>query len=482
MKLSRYVLPLCMSTTWAGCCDDPMHTVPPCEPSDSGVRQSLDGGPKEIEEPAALPFDDFAETRGGCGFGPGATTVETIGPRVQHGSTLPFDHILVLLMENRSFDHYFAKLNAHYPDADVATEANTSRDPSPIGDGGVDVPPFHETRCCVDSPDHEWTPTHLQYNRGRMDGFIATNEPEGEWVMGYYDESDIPYHYWLAKTFATSDRHFASLLGPTWPNRFFFFAATSWGRTFTPSTSDLRKVDWPAAGLTIFDQLAERGLSSRVYYASAWPPLVLPMLGRGLPFGDGAAPFSDFQADVLADALPAFAFIEPNFRGDGANDDHPPTNMQLGQAFVEQVVSILKSNTKVWNKSVLFITYDEHGGFYDHVPPPAACVPDEYRAADYAFDRLGIRVPLWVVSPFARRGYMSHFITDLTSITRFVQNRFDLGAMTARDANAWPLLDMFDFDAQPQAFPANPPEAQISAACRTQCADPSSRRRGLPPR
>jgi phospholipase C len=129
------------------------------------------------------------------------------------------------------------------------------------------------------------------------------------------------------------------------------------------------------------------------------------------------------------------------------------------------------SNPTVWKKTVLFITYDEHGGLYDHVPPPPACEPDGEVTPDYKFDRFGIRVPTMVISPFAKASYVSHLVADHTSITRFIENRFDLPAMTRRDANAWPLLDMFDFEKPPFVTPpTGAPSAEPSVAGLDWCA------------
>src|SRR5688500_11066386 len=141
---------------------------------------------------------------------------------------------------------------------------------------------------------------------------------------------------------------------------------------------------------------------------------------------------SQFAADVAADTLPHLAIIDPNFTGSGQNDEHPPTHPQLGQELVASMLGTLMSNPAVWRKRLFILFYDEHGGFYDHVPPPPACEPDNHVPPDWRFDRLGVRTPVIIVSPFAKRAYVSHTVTDITSITRFIQNRFDLPAMTAR--------------------------------------------------
>jgi phospholipase C len=267
--------------------------------------------------------------------------------------------------------------------------------------------------------------------------------------MNYYRREDLPLFYWLAETFGSSDRYFSSLLGPTWPNRYFFLAGTARGRTTTPEENVLG-AEVPELGVdSILDQL---GSDARVY-----SQLPFPLTNVMLP-GDIDFPFSDiaaFEAAAAAGTLPKFSFVEPKFHYE---DDHPPADVRKGQAFVRRIVeAIAQQNT--WSKVVLFITYDEHGGFHDHVPPPAACVPDDVQPATHAFDRLGFRVPTFVISPYVKQGALSHVVTDHTSITRFVAHRFGLPALTRRDANAWPMLDLFDFSkASFPTFPEIPKE------------------------
>ncbi len=402
-----------------------------------------------------MGYDLRAADRDACAFGPGSRTTETVGPNVPHGDALPFEHIVVLMMENRSFDHYFSELpRAGVTDADVATDTDMNYDPSKFPP--EPVPRFHETRMCVVDLAHHWTEVHLQHSTGAMDGFVGTNNPGGARAMGYHDESDLPYYYWLAKNFAISDRHFCSLLGPTWPNRFYFYSATSWGNTKTGDVGLLVNTKYQSA-TTVMDQLEQAGRSWRIYRDGlvSFGLLFNPLKYAGLPM-------NQFVADVASDNLPDVAILDPNFTGSGQNDEHPPTNPQLGQELTARVVSALMSNPAVWRKTVFILFYDEHGGYFDHVPPPPACEPDNDVPPDWRFDRLGIRTPLVVVSPFARRGYVSHVVTDITSVTRFIQNRFDLPAMTYRDANAWPMLDLFDFEAPPHSTP--PPGAPVGTA------------------
>ena len=295
-----------------------------------------------------------------------------------------------------------------------------------------------------------------------MDGFVAASNPNGARAMEYYTEEDIPFYYWLARTFAISDRNFGSLLGPTWPNRLFLIAATSCGWAEALDTN--QGIDVCAASRrNLFNQLGDASISFKIF---------LSVLDWGIPIDSmvsdiGAyddpnafATIDDFRGQAATDSLPAVSLIEPNYEsytarfGGAPNDDHPPANIQRGQLLIHEIVSALMSNPETWKSSALFITYDENGGYYDHVVPPAACQPVKTdQKADYGFDRYGFRVPLLVVSPYARPGYVSHYITDHTSILRFIQAWKNLPALTGRDANAWPMLDMFDFAQVPTAAP-----------------------------
>lgn len=404
-------------------------------------------------------WDVNADKRKSCVFALGSKTTETIGPAVPHGDALPFKHVIFLMQENRSFDHYLSKLPEYgVTDVDVAKDTDTNPDPST----GKPIKRYHESRYCIVDTAHNWSPVHLQYDDGLMDGFVMTSNPGGARAMGYYDQTDLPFYYWMAKTFAISDRHFCSLLGPTWPNRFFFYGATSWGRTHTPDTPPLGKPK-------ITDQLDSAGKKWKIYRNG--------LSSFGLVFGPSYAgtDFDNFAKDVAADKLPELSIIDPNFGAtvlDGIagasgvqDDEHPPANIQRGQLLAKRVLDALASNPTVWKKSVFIIAYDEHGGFYDHVVPPEACEPDGDRPPDYKFDRLGIRTPLFIASPWTKPGYVSHVTTDLTSITRFIQNRWDLPALTRRDANAWPLLDFFDFSKVSfETVPSGAPSADPTAA------------------
>src|SRR4029453_7328328 len=213
--------------------------------------------------------------------------------------------------------------------------------------------------------------------------------------------------------------------------------------------------------------------SWKIYYAEVAFAFLVPYVRQ---HGDHMVPFEEFAVDAAAGTLPAVSGVAPKFFGDVnvQGDEHPPANVQTGQAFVAGAIESLMAGP-LWPSSALFLTYDEHGGFYDHVPPPAACVPDDVppmllegdTVAD--FDRYGFRVPVVVVSPFAKKRFVSHVVHDHTSILRFIETRFDLPALTRRDANADPMLEFFDFADPPFTRPPKLPRAKLDSKLAEQC-------------
>ncbi len=204
---------------------------------------------------------------------------------------------------------------------------------------------------------------------------------------------------------------------------------------------------------SLLDELSDAHVKHRVYDESG---LLSVIVGEGV--SGPPASLSDFFSDVAAvpTRLPRFSIVGASTGSvltPPEDDDHPTSDVRGGQTFVYEVIQALVANPAVWASTALFITYDENGGYYDHVAPPAACDPggpaDAASKRDYLFDQYGFRVPLMVVSPFAVAGHVSHFDTDHTSIARFVEHWQNLPALTYRDANAWPLLDLFDFNQAP---------------------------------
>ena len=347
------------------------------------------------------------------------------------------------MQENRSFDHYLGQLAARgHPDVDGLSGAHAN--PKPAG-GLVQSFPLEST-CLEADPPHQWDAMNAQWNGGALDGFVRTaavDGSDGRYVMGYYDEAQLPFYYWLARTFAIGDRYFSASLGGTWSNRNFLYTGRAHGvkNTFDRIASDAR---------TVFDQLDDAGVSWAVYV-------------DGSPRQDtlgwdeqhpGVRPFAEVLHDLRDGSLPEVVFVET---GPGtAPDEHPPFDVQPGERWSRTLYRAARASP-LWMNLALFFTYDTAGGLYDHVPPPPGCVPAEDEAD---FDRRGLRVPFFVVSPWAKPGYVSHEVRDHTSILRFVQLLHGLPALSARDANADALLEMFDFACPaPQPRPSSPPAA-----------------------
>ncbi len=445
---------------------------------------TADAGPEgpnavpEWDRPVTPPADSEAEAkRASCGYAKGALPAETQGASHPTGSAIPIDTIVIAMMENRSFDHYFQKIREHgHPDVDVAPA-----DFSNPGPDGAPVTIHRDTRLCFVDTAHGWSAVHAQVgDSDAMDGFVRTNEgahelpihgtPDmlsGARAMTYYEKEDLPFMYWAADQFAIGDRYFCSVLGPTWPNRMYLYAGSSFGRSSNKIPDGVEA--------TLFDLLEKRGISWKIYAART--PGAAMFVDAILKYNaEHVFPGEQFFEDAKAGTLPQVVLLDPQIAGEDwdQNDEHPPAVMQFGQQWLASVSKALIESPQ-WSRSALFVTYDEHGGLYDHVPPPKACPPDD-RAPDGAkpgeggFDRLGIRVPFAVISPFAKKGYVSHRVYDHTSILRFVQARFTLPALSNRDANAEAPWDVFDFASPPNASPGLPPEVPLDekalAACK----------------
>jgi phospholipase C len=264
----------------------------------------------------------------------------------------------------------------------------------------------------------------------------------GRDIMQCLDPALVPVLTALARDFTVCDHWFSSVPGPTWPNRFFLHAGTAKGFLVTPETpAQLVSQFWtsPYDMPTIFESLADRGLTWTVYfddYAQAFA------LRRLHPYGDRFQRYEQFAQDVARGTLPTYAFIEPrSFSAPGypANDQHPPHNLLEGEKLIAEVYDTLRADDKLWRQSLMVVLYDEHGGFYDHVPPPAAVPPDASRAqpSGFAFDRLGVRVPAILVSPWVAAGRVDHTVYDHTAVPATIKKMFGLPRfLTARDAAA----------------------------------------------
>ena len=388
-------------------------------------------------------------------------------------NNLPLDHIVVVMQENRSADTYLGQLNAQ---GQPAYEAEpTTGNPDPTNPMGPPIVPFHKTTYCeVADLDHSWNGTHAEVDGGAMDGFTAANvngaDPNGSRTMGYYDQTDLPFYYGLYNTFATGDRYFCSVLSQTFPNRLYLLAGTSFGH--------IRNDSFGLTNASIFNLLDQFSVTWRIYAAqAAYGTLFFKYVSDRAP----AHVFTTAQyyADLTAGTLPQVAFVDPDLFGSPQveNDEHPPSNVQVGQKFVADIINGLMAST-AWTSAALFHVYDEHGGFYDHVVPPAAPIPDAIPPmlaggdTPGAFDQYGVRVPAVVVSPYAKSHFVSHVVHDHTSILHFIEYRFGLPSLTNRDAAADPMLEFFDFVSPPFVTPPSLPAAVIDQTQLNAC--PSS--------
>lgn len=386
--------------------------------------------------------DTLKDERTACKFAKGAKVDATLGVTAAMRAKIPITHVIVVIQENRSFDHYFGTLSKHgQPDADGWPAGYTLPD-----DAGKRVATFHRTRTCQDTDTpHSWDPSHRDWNGGKMDGFVKEADngtSDGHYVMGSYEATELPFYNFLANTYSISDRYFASVIGPTWPNRLYMYAATSDGVKNTGGTPMADSVP------TLFDALDKAKVKWGVYTDGGSRQGCMGWTSSHV----GMANFATFLAKLADGTLPPVVFVDPS----GANqDEHPPNDVQKGEAWSRRIYeAAIKS--PLWKELVVFHTYDEFGGFPDHVPPPKACLA----AADQTeFDRLGFRVPLIAYSPWVKAHHVSHVTHSHTSITRFIELLHDIPALTGRDANSDAMLDLFDFGCMSFASAKSSPAA-----------------------
>jgi len=372
-------------------------------------------------------------------------------------------HIIFYVLENRSFDNYFGMLGRYR----VSKGLSNSIDGVPLNTTLYDktgnaVHPFHFQTVCHENLSPFWNESHVDVNGGKMERFMktalpSTIDPGGTWAMGYYDQTDLPYYYELATQFATSDRFFSSVLTYTNPNRMYLFAGTSFGH--------IRNDSPPAGGWTqptIFDKLDQAGVSWRYYYQDNGS--YLPQWSTYQRDDSKMFSISRWYTDLQNEAtLPSVIFIERP--GPSGLDEHPGENIQLGAANTKKIIDALM-NSPSWASSVFILTYDEGGGLYDHVIPATMIKPDNtaplLQSGDQSgdFAHAGFRIPVIVVSPWVKPHYVSHTWRDLTSILRLIEMRFNVPSLSARDATADNMMELFDFSTPhwliPPTFPPQP--------------------------
>jgi phospholipase C len=341
------------------------------------------------------------------------------------------DHIVVLMMENRSFDHYLGWL----PNADGQQKGLTYTDDAGVPHATYRLAPEYQG-CGHPDPDHSYEGGRAEYNGGACDGWLRAGNND-RFAIGYYTKKDLDFFGAAAPRWTVADHYFSAIMAPTYPNRIYQHAAQTDRITNTLELSTLP---------TIWDRLLEAGLEGR-YYWSDVPFLAL----WGAKYVPISRPFSGpggFLADAAAGTLPHVSFVEPRFLGAELGlsaDDHPYADIRNGQAFLNRVYRAV-TESPAWSRTLLVFNYDEWGGFFDHVPPPTVSIP-EAEAAVGNDGLLGFRVPCMVVSPFARREHVSSVVLDHTSILRMIEWRWGLAPLTVRDATANNLADVLDFAA-----------------------------------
>jgi len=353
------------------------------------------------------------------------------------------NHIVVLMMENRSFDHMLGWLEG----ADGQQRGLTYVDGAGVQHRTYRLAPDFQG-CGHSDPDHSYEGGRVEYNGGACDGWLRAGNND-VYAIGYYTKKDLPFYSGAATRWTTCDRYFSAIMAGTFPNRIYQHAAQTdrLANTFELSTLP-----------TIWDRLAAAGLEGRYYFSDA-PFLAL----WGPRYASISHRFTTFLADAAAGTLPHVSFVDPRFLGEQeglSNDDHPFADIRNGQALMNQVYSAI-TRSPAWPNTVLVINYDEWGGFFDHVPPPAGPIPLADQAAGNADGLLGFRTPCLVISPFAPREHVSHRVLDHTSVLKMIEWRWGLDPLTVRDAAATNLAEVLqfaapEFSAKQLAVPAGP--------------------------
>ena len=339
-------------------------------------------------------------------------------------SSSGIDHIIVLMMENRSFDHFAGWM----PGADGKQAGLSYRDRY-----GVSHPTHHLADfqgCGHPDPDHSYEGGRIQYNGGKCDGWLRSGEND-DFAVGYYDSTDLSFWRQAGPDWTVCDRYFAATMAETYPNRFYQHAAATDRLHNSTVTSTLP---------TIWDRLSSAGLRGK-YYFNDVPFTAL----WGTKYLGISHPYAEFLANCSSGDLPEVSFVDPRFNDEGtgtSGDDHPHADVRSGELFLAEVYAAV-TQSPAWGRTMLVINYDEWGGFYDHVAPTTA--PD----TDPSTALRGFRVPSVVISPRARRRYVAHETYDHTSVLRAIEWRWNLPALTPRDKAARNIAEVLDFTNPP---------------------------------
>ena len=396
-------------------------------------------------------------------------------PQASHSGPLPIDtgaashikHVFVIMQENHTFDNYFGT----YPGADgLPIGASVPIDPARTA-GGV-VKPYHLPALRTQDLDHSQNSARAAFDGGLMDGFVVTQQRHnlpGSLALGHYDGTDLPYYWYLASNYVLADRFFSSAIGGSLANHQFWVAGldSNQGETI------------PAQGIqmtTIFDRLQGAGVSWKFYVKNydpqldfrhldptnprdsevAWVPLLtIPSVVDDPTKRAHIQDLGNLYQDLVDGTAPAVSYIIQ-----GGTSEHPPGHVGNGEIATMGIIdSIMRSHA--WNDSAIVLTWDDWGGWYDHVVPPQ-------------IDRegYGFRVPTLIISPYARKGYILHQTADFTSILKFIERLHGLAPLTTRDQAASDLMAAFDFQQPPRA----PSRPQVASAGVVPARGPSAAR------
>ncbi len=357
----------------------------------------------------------------------------------------PIRHVVHLILENRSFDQMLGCLQAVYPQLD-GVDPNNPRSNADARGTVFAQTPMTERQMLKWDPHHEVDHVAKQladHNAGFVRDFSeaypdSTDTARG-YIMGYYPLDFLPALHPLARNFAICDRWFSSLPGPTWPNRFFALSGTSNGRVNMPDDGT-HKADlagyFQQTQNTLFDRLNDAAVHWKVYFHDI--PQTTVFAHQRQPHNVARYFYIDqFFRDAagIESNFPQYCLIEPQFMGYGQNDAHPPHDIMRAEKLIADLYNALRANEALWHSTLFIVMYDEHGGFYDHVEPPPAVPPDDANPKEYSFDRLGVRVPALLISPWVSAG-VEHTQFDHTSVLRYLTDKWKLGPLGRRTANA----------------------------------------------
>jgi phospholipase C len=348
------------------------------------------------------------------------------------------EHVVVVTMENRSFDHFLGWL----PGANGKQAGLTFLDKSGVAHPTAPLAPDYQG-CSHPDPDHTYEGGRIEYDNGACDGWLRAGSND-DYSIGYYVQSDLPFLGNAAQTWTACDNYFAAILAPTFPNRIYMHAA---------QTDRLDDSILPISTLpTIWDRLADHSLSRKYYFTDA------PVLGLwGAKYVPISALITDFFSDCSAGKLPAVSYVDPGLLGEGqglSNDDHPHADIRNGEVFLNAIYQAVTSSPN-WKNTILIITFDEWGGFFDHVAPTKAPIPSSDAALGSDGLR-GFRVPTLVISPWSPRGTVAHGLYDHTSILKLIEWRWSLRPLSVRDSSANNLAEILDFSHANLNAPAFP--------------------------